>query len=127
MGLGDERARHHRDHDHLNGILAAQIDTVQRDIRRHYSVILGLADLLAGPTDELLSEVGIRVVRNKAWDNAVALTDAGDGPARERILKGLDRRVSATARTLYAPTRILGPVVGLVRRLDRVLARWIRS
>jgi len=103
------------------------IDTVQRDIRRHYSVILGPADLLAGPTDELLTEVGIRVVRDKTWDNAVALTDAGDGPARERILQWLDRQVGATARTLYAPTRILGPVVGLVRRLDRALARWIRS
>ncbi len=127
VGQGDERARHHRDHDRLNGILAAQIDTVQRDIRRHYSVILGLADLLAGATDELLSAAGIRAVRNRAWEDALALAEAGTGPARERIRQELDRRVSATARTLYAPTRILGPVVGLVRRLDRALARWIRS
>ena len=123
MGLDPaRRALRQRDHEKVNDILAGMIDRVQKDVCRRYSWSLSFLDRL-GRADELLTDVGIRLERAKAWDRAVELADAPDEAARGRLLVRLDEATSARALLLAAPSAGPAGPLRLLRRWDRRLAR----
>src|SRR5262245_5559481 len=109
-----QRLEHQRDYDKVNLILAGMIDSVQKAVTSHYSVILAYFDRWFGRSDEFLAEAGIRFSRNRAWAHAVALADSRHDQERQELLKRLDDEVSLQALAIAAPavgwSKIIQPI-----------------
>ncbi len=127
VGIGSaERESRKRDHDRVNELLAAMIDTVQDEVARRYSAILRLLDGIIGRDDEKLTDGGIRAARADAWACAVELVDASDAAESERLRRRLEERASEAAGLLgVAPSRFVR-LWQPVRRWDRRLASYLR-
>ncbi|MEJ2620958.1 MAG: DUF5995 family protein, partial [Candidatus Thiodiazotropha sp.] len=95
VGVETQQQRRLRDHETANEILSRSIDDVQSEISTHYSFVLGSLDALFGNKDEILTDQGIRFARDRAWNNAVDLSDAPTQAARDSLLV----RIGKTALT----------------------------
>lgn len=128
MGLAPaDRELRRRDHDKVNIVLGGMIDTVQRDLSKRYSLVLGLLDRLTGRGDEILTDNGIRLARADAWRSSLTLVEAPNGATRAALRADLDRNASATARLVGSSTSFLARLVPPFRRADRALAAFLRG
>ena len=73
-----------RDFDHINTILATQIDTVQNSIAA-VSPLFGLIDRVGGDLDEAVTRFSIDKARDAAWEKAVILAGL-DAAERQRTI-----------------------------------------
>lgn len=117
-----ERPVRERDYEKVNDLLAGMIKQIQNDVCSRYSFLLGFLDRAAGCADELLTDVGIRIARKRAWDNGITLADAPDENARAGLLAKLDKVASAKALLLTAPGSRLSAPIRLLRSWDRALS-----
>jgi hypothetical protein len=76
VGLRDVTGRSRLDdYQRLNDVLGDAIERVQGAVTRRYDPLLGVLDLIAGSSDELLTNYGLRLGRAAAWYNAERLMD----------------------------------------------------
>lgn len=126
-GVGPaDRRRRRRDHEVANDILGRSIGEVQTEVSSHYSFVLGFLDRLTGNFDEILTDTGIRAARDRAWQAAVALTDASNQSLHDRLLHELEQTALDAARILTPqPPSLLARLIPPFRRWDRALAHWL--
>lgn len=65
-----------------------------------FSPLDTLADVALGPLDDLLEVWSITTARDNAWAVGAALHELGPGPAREAMLRSIDRTASLVGRLL---------------------------
>ncbi|MFC7176283.1 DUF5995 family protein [Halosegnis marinus] len=100
----DPRAERRRDHDAVNAVLRALVDTEQDLLADRYAPGLGTLDAAAGRFDERAAFRTLAEGRDWAWRCAVALADGG--PLARRGVRWLLDAVSLGAgRLLVRPTR----------------------
>jgi uncharacterized protein DUF5995 len=126
MGLPqEERLLRKRDHDAVDTALASLVDTLQDDIRSHYSWVLGFLDRYLSVHDEILTGIGVRVARKQAWQMAIELTDAPDEQTREALMAQLDHSASMLAQLIALRRGWFKCGLERVRRWDRAIAIFI--
>jgi hypothetical protein len=126
LGLGTlGRDVRQQDYTLVDGLLALEINEVQRQISRHYSFGLWLLDRAGHGADELFTDQGLRAARAVGWQNAVRLLDAPDAAARARLMQEFDR-LACTAGALFQSGPLAEPnwFTRFLRRVDRKLASW---
>lgn len=104
-----------RDFDHINTILATQIDTVQNSIAA-VSPLFGLIDRVGGDLDEAVTRFSIDKARNAAWEKALILAGL-DAAERQRTIAFFDLRVRLLARAL-CPSYIVSSLHRQVRSAE---------
>jgi hypothetical protein len=126
LGLGTlGRDVRQRDYTLVDGLLALEIDEVQRQISRHYSFGLWLLDRAGHEADELFTDRGLRAARAIGWQNAVRLLDAPDDTARTRLMQAFDT-LACSAGALFHTGPLAEPngFTRFLRRVDRQIASW---
>jgi hypothetical protein len=127
LGLGTlGRDVRQQDYTLVDGLLALEINEVQRQITRHYSFGLWLLDRAGHGADELFTDRGLRAARAVAWQNAVRLLDAPDDAARTQLMLEFDR-LACAAGALFQSGPLAEPnwFTRFLRRVDRKLASWL--
>jgi hypothetical protein len=126
LGLGSlGRDVRQRDYALVDGLLALEINEVQRQICRHYSFGLWLLDRAGHGADELFTDRGLRAARAIGWQNAVRLLDAPDAAARTQLMQAFDT-LACGAGALFHTGPLAEPngFTRFLRRVDRKLASW---
>jgi len=116
VGLRDAAGRSRMpDYHHVNDVLAAAIQEIQSVISHRYDPLLGALDFLAGDSDEILTNYGLRLSRALAWYNAERLLSP---KLRATTEDSLDRS------TQLVVTDLLDPPWLSLRRVARGLG-WV--
>ena len=90
--------RRYEDHRLVNQIIAETIDVVQDEVIEHYNPSMDLVDKLLGPMDEWMTAQVISDWRDQVWESALALLEADNVPAEERVRTHLEERSLRLAR-----------------------------
>ncbi|TNE50957.1 MAG: hypothetical protein EP344_16875 [Bacteroidetes bacterium] len=100
-GLPDNRRMsYYSDYCFVNQIIGETIDTVQDQILEPIQPSMQLVDDLMGRVDEWLISRLITHWRDKVWQNAEALLEAGNGNARDRVVAAVENRALRRAEAL---------------------------
>ena len=120
---GGDRS-HVADYHLMNDVLGAAIGPLKLDIERHFDPWLRWLDHVAGKSDDILSNYGIRLSRAAAWYNAVRLLDPA---AAEEARDALESSPIALMKQVFDPPSI--PVRLLIRLVSQTVSlgrRWPR-
>ena len=110
---GAEIGSLHDDFMRINGILGSLLPHVRACIGR-FSPLLDVLDRVGGGDDDEMLNFSIRVARDEAWAQALALAPVDDPVRRAAMIDSLDRRVAVLAKVVADPGGLLGPAVDLV-------------
>jgi hypothetical protein len=110
---GPEISALHDDFMQVNHLLGSLMPLVRASIGR-FSPLLDVIDRVGGADDDEVLNFSIRVARNEAWDQAVALASAADPVRHAHLVDALDRRVAVLGRVVAHPGGLLQRAVDLV-------------
>jgi hypothetical protein len=110
------------DYQRLNDVLGDAIEGVQGAVTRRYDPLLGALDLIAGSSDELLTNYGLRLGRAAAWYNAERLMDPELRGAAEAAISRSPRLVLEAL--IEPPFWSLRCVARGARWVSHGLRRW---
>jgi hypothetical protein len=106
----------HADFVHINAVLAALTDDVQRKVARS-APAFGLLDRLAGRSDEMLANFSIEVARDGAWSFAEKL-HALPASKRADCIALRDAEIAAIGHALARPGPLLASLCLPLRLLE---------
>lgn len=103
-GMGPDRALRLRDHRAYTSVALASIGPTQDRIACLYAPHYAGFDQALGPLDEAITRRQIRRGRERAWQNAIALTGAPGADARAEVVRHIESEAAARAcRILRMP------------------------
>lgn len=94
------RAMRRTDHNRVNRVIAATIDTVQDEVLEPAMPVMQAVDVLLGRMDEGLISGLISRWRGKVWQHAVYLVEASSEDERKGWVQRVEREALQTARLL---------------------------
>jgi len=123
VSIDPGRAQRFQDHTAVNNVLGAATNQLEDRVESMYAPGLDLLGRAFYPLIGDITSFDLAVARQLAWDNAVALTDAGGDEARPAIARRIDDHSGVLARLILAPTaRKL--VLDSLRRIESVSPWW---
>jgi len=124
MGIDPDRPTRYADHTKVNEILDEVTNAMQIRIAQLYARGLGTLDQILGPLDESFSSFSVRVAREVAWENGVALVDAGTGPGQAAIGSRIDKDTKVLANLILRPNVKVPWIIEAARSAEQVLG-WM--
>jgi hypothetical protein len=103
----------HDDFMRVNAVLAALLPRVRACVGR-FSPLLDVIDRVGGADDDEILGFSLRVARDEAWRQAVALASIDDEAQRAEAADALDRRVAVLGRVVAHPGGLLQRAVDVV-------------
>ncbi|MGB7818566.1 MAG: DUF5995 family protein [Ornithinibacter sp.] len=97
----DERTRavRHADHEHVNEIIQATTDEVQREVVARYAPETAILDTVLGPVDEWVFGAVVESFRGQVWIDAMTLVTVPADEREESVLR-VGRRAEQVASVL---------------------------
>lgn len=114
---GDNLKKNKADFDKINEILGALVDKVQLELESFW-VVMKWLDRLAGKLDEELAGFAMDYARDKAWDFALKLLDAGKSTEEVTISKR-DKSVARFGQKLVRPGFWLSIMVVVLKLFEK--------
>lgn len=114
---GDDLKKNKADFDKINEILGALVDKVQLELESFWIVMKWL-DRLAGKLDEELAGFAMDYARDRAWDFALELLDAGKSTEEATISKR-DASVARFGKKLVKPGLWLSILVVILKLFEK--------
>ena len=124
LGIDPDRPTRYADHTKVNDILDGVTNALQARIEHLYSRGLGTLDQILGPLDESFSSFSVRVAREVAWQNGVALVDAATGSARASVGARIDKDTKVMANLILRPNVKVPWIIEAARSAEEVLG-WM--
>lgn len=106
------------DHDLVNEILAASIDTVQEQVVDEYLPGMRVVDLALGPLDEHVVAQLIVRWRDGVWHNVLELVCAASDDEREAVRRRVEQETLALLQQLHTGSLGIGLLDALLRWLE---------
>jgi hypothetical protein len=106
------------DHDLVNDILAASIDTVQEQVVDEYLPGMRVVDLALGPLDEHVVAQLIVRWRDGVWSNVLELVCATSEDEREAVRRRVEQETLALLDKLHTGSLNIGLLDALLRWLE---------
>lgn len=120
-GLADNLAARKADYEKTYELFIEELDCIQEMIARKYSQLVTFMDFLAGRLDETISNVLYTRARTEAWEDGIALRDAGSQAERDRIVRSHNRKaVQSINEVLFYNLPPFSWMVSAVRQAEEL-------
>src|SRR5262249_49667409 len=104
------------DFDQINGVLAGEVDTVEKEIAE-VSPLIGLLEKLSLKTDSVIINFSLEKARDFAWSQAVTLAPKS-GPELQATIRDLDTQVNLLAHLIVSPPLLIKAKLLVVRAFE---------
>lgn len=106
------------DFDLINGVLASQVDDLQRRMAEIWPAVRWI-DGVGGTMDEAVINFSMRHARDQAWRFAVGLAAVQDSTMRLTAIRTVDEAMTAIGKRVLSPGVRLSTILTAVRLRER--------